>query len=128
MTWLAFGPLYFYWHYTKGARDFFVVWKNLLWFEYHFFSIPVMFQTLFVPFRRMAESYPKLLDIEEFFSAFVVNILMRLVGAVIRLGIIIVGASLWLILLLVGVLAFIAWFILPVILVFMFVSGIYHLF
>ena len=127
MNWLTFVPLYFQWHYTKGTKDLVAVWSNFLWFEFHFFSVPVMLKTLFVPFRRLGETYPKFIDFEEFFSALLVNTLMRIVGAVLRLCIIVVGLLTWVILFGLGIAVFAAWLLLPALLVVMFINGLSHL-
>jgi len=86
-----------------------------------------MVRTLFVPFRRLGESYPKFANIWEYFSAFIVNTLMRLVGAVLRFVIIIIGLVTWILLFSLGLLAFLIWLILPALLVFMFIKGVYYL-
>lgn len=67
------------------------IFGNMVWFLYNFFSIPILLRTLFAPFKRLDEGYKKGLDLGAFFETLIVNMLMRLVGAALRLFLIMIG-------------------------------------
>jgi len=113
MALLALVPRYGLWHYTLGISDFIGVFKNILWFEYHFFSIPLLFQTLFTPWRRLKEERKRVFEIEDVLSVILVNIMMRLVGAVVRLATIAIGVFLMAATIVVGICLFLFWLIMP---------------
>lgn len=107
---------YIRWHYGKAFDELHIFWKNLLWFFYHFFSMPLLLKTMFRPiFRIHASSAPGTgLDLERIFENLAVNVIARIVGFFLRIGVIVVGGLIELVVLLTGPLIFLAWFILPV--------------
>jgi ABC-type multidrug transport system fused ATPase/permease subunit len=121
---IMFIPGYLLWHYTRAIKDFFKVSGNFIWFFYHFFSIPVLFGTLVTPFRRMEEKYKKELNIEAFFEALIVNIIMRIIGALSRATVILVGIIAILLTIVSSVALFIVWLLLPLLVPTFFLLGI----
>lgn len=115
---------YLTWHYTKAFADIFVVWGNFLWFVLHFFSVPVLFRTLFSPWRRLHEVYQKGFDPGAFFGTLIVNLIMRVVGVAIRIAFIIIGLVFFLFVLVTGILFFLFWIIAPLALFIMVTTGI----
>lgn len=114
---------YFVWHYTRAYRELIHIEKNILWFLFHFFSLPELTRTLFSPWKRLGENYGSIFDTEEFFAALVTNSLMRIVGIVMR-AIIIGAGSIVLIVALVGsFIAVFVWTLLPLIIIFAFITG-----
>lgn len=107
---------YIYWHYGKAFDELHTFWKNLLWFFYHFFSMPLLLKTLFRPiFRIHASSTPGTgLDLERMFENLTVNVIARIVGIFLRIVVIVIGGLIECIVLLAGPLIFLAWFILPI--------------
>jgi hypothetical protein len=92
MSFVMFFPAYFTWHYSAALLSLFNIWRSLVWFTYHFFSVGLLLRTLFSPWRRLGEDYKKgSLDMESWFETLVVNSLMRVVGVIIRLVVVIVG-------------------------------------
>jgi len=105
---------YLFWHYGAAFRDMMVVWGNLFWFVLHFFSIPTLLRTLFSPWKRITEKYHKS-GLEDFATTVLVNIMTRVIGAIIRVFVITFG-----ILVLLGLFALmtaflIAWILAPLI-------------
>ena len=76
---------YLAWHYTTGLLDCLQLLGNFLWFVYHFFSVPVIVRTLLTPWRRLGEPYRGGFNPERLLETFIVNLLMRLFGFVVRI-------------------------------------------
>ena len=115
---------YFYWHYTRALSDFFRVWGNFFGVFWCFFSIGLLLGTLFSPLQRLDEQYKKGLYPEQWFETFVVNSLMRLTGAVVRLVLIAIGIVALLATAVFGVGFFIAWLLVPLLVAATFIGGI----
>ena len=120
---LSFG--YIYWHYTRAIKELFLNIKNFLWFLYNFFSIGLLTSTLFSPWLGLGEKYNRedILNFADHLGAFFVNTIMRLIGAVVRLVVIIFGLILMLCCAIVGFLLIAAWILYPVIIIFFLYSG-----
>jgi hypothetical protein len=92
MKFLQVFAEYLKWHYSKAVISAFYLWKNLTVFFFNYFSIKILFINFFSPWRRMSEYYPKWYQFKEFFSAILLNTLMRIVGVIIRIPVIIFGS------------------------------------
>lgn len=121
-------PGYILWHYTLAFRDIVHVWGNFMWFVNHQFSILHLISTLFSPWHRVQEGKPENFDIEDYAATIVVNLMSRLVGALMRIIIIAIGLFFMLLTLVSGVLFFLLWIVAPVVVVGLFLLGIYYLF
>ncbi len=115
MLLLAIFHDYFVWHYSRAFKELFGLWKNFLWFVTHFFSLPQLTRTFFAPFKRIQERRKRGFDIEDWLGVFLVNIISRLIGALLRSVLITVGLLCWLLTALVGGMIFLLWVVLPVI-------------
>ena len=104
---------YLLWHYTKAFADLWHFFENLLWAVYNIFSIFFLLRSLFSPFERVHEKYGSSIDAEDFFENIMANIILRLVGAILRLCIIVIGLVLLLLTCALEIIAFIAWPLLP---------------
>ena len=114
-------PYYLAWHYSEALNDMRRIWKNFFVFLFNFFSISLLIRTLFSPWHRMQENYTK---IEDFFGNLIVNTLMRIVGAVIRLIFIIMGVISLVLCAVLGLVALAFWLVLPFLLIYTFLQGI----
>jgi len=85
MTWWRLVRAYIFWHYSAALGAWWQIYVNSLWFLFHFFSIPILFRTLFAPWRRLAESYPKGFSPKAVAETLLINFLMRLVGFIFRI-------------------------------------------
>ena len=121
------GSNYAVWHYTRGVHDLFVIWKNIMWFVKEFFSINLLFKTFFKPWKRLQEKHYRNEGISEFLSNILINVMMRIVGMIIRSVVILVGLFVLLISTVFGILLFGIWFILPPLNIFLFIAGIISL-
>lgn len=104
--------------------DYYRITRNYLWFFWHFFAIPLHLKTLFIPWRRLSEDAGRHLDIERAFERMIVNTLMRIVGALVRLVFIALGIFVLGIAFLVFLIAGIVWTALPVMILHLFINGI----
>ncbi len=118
---------YAQWHYTKALALMTHVFANLLWFIWHFFSIPQLAKTLFSPFKRITEKR-KGFSFEDIAGTIIVNLLSRLIGAMIRISIVLAGLiSLTFAVLLFG-LTYLLWFFLPAMIMVILVYGLVLIF
>lgn len=114
MSFLAIIPSYLYWHYTEAFKDMTRVWTNVLWFLASFFSLGLLLRTFFAPWRRIAETRKSgTFGVENIAEVIVTNTVMRVLGAVMRLCIIFVGALAILVVFWGGLALYLAWLLLP---------------
>ncbi len=114
-------PYYLSWHYTEALVDMRRIWTNFFVFIFNFFSISLLLQTLFSPWHKVQESYGK---IEDLFGNIIINTMMRLVGAIVRLIFIVMGVFSLITCAVVGLAAVVFWLVLPFILIYTFLQGI----
>lgn len=125
---MAFGRLlrsYFGWHYSQALVAWWRIYGNGLWFLFHFFSVALLFRTLFSPWRRLAESYPGRFAPESIAETLVVNLLMRLVGFTIRVIFLSVALVVLAGAFLLGWITLIVWLCAPFLIPILFFTGFY---
>ncbi|MDD5144735.1 MAG: hypothetical protein PHW72_01270 [Candidatus Pacebacteria bacterium] len=66
-------------------------WKNFLKFNLNYFSVGLLVKTFFYPWRKYKMSYGKGLDFQKNIEVFFSNLIFRLLGAIIRSGLIAAG-------------------------------------
>lgn len=115
---------YFRWHYSMAVSDLVRIVGNFLWFFYEFFSIPLLLKTLFVPFHRLNEAPKKGFHVGAWFEAFIVTSLMRLVGALLRILLVVFGIFFLALTVVVGSAVLITWVLAPLFLTFLVASGV----
>lgn len=125
-----FLPCYAKWHYGQALADIARVWRNYLWFFYNFFSIPVLISTFLTPFNLLGEPYRKGggFDVGKLFETLLVNVLMRFVGAGVRLSTIITGFFVLVVIFIIGAVALAVWVAMPLVIVWFVVAGVRSLF
>lgn len=119
---------YVKWHYLDAPRDILRGWGNILWFNFNYFSVPLLLQTFFSPWRRIAWDYGRGFDIGVYLFTFSSNLISRILGAIVRSFLIVAGLVVQLALLFLGSLLFLFWFVLPAIIAAAFIYGIFLLF
>lgn len=120
---------YLFWHYSRALLDMFGIMRNYAWAIGHVFSVRIILSTLFVPWHRMHEHSAGLFsDPAEFFGNLLVNTTLRIIGFIVRTGILLIALLAWVALVLVGVLVLLSWVMLPVVLVMLTISAITSLF
>ncbi|NTV22676.1 MAG: hypothetical protein HGB03_03925 [Candidatus Yonathbacteria bacterium] len=125
---VSFFGRYVIWHYTRALTELTTTGATLVWFVGRFFSIGTLIRTFFSPWKRMAESYPSIVDIGHFIETFIVNTLMRAIGMITRTVLIFIGLIALFISSLLYVCAFIVWIFAPLLLAWIIGSGVYLLF
>lgn len=115
---------YIRWHYYEGLLSIYFIIGNFVWFFYEFFSIPLLLKTLFSPFHRLDEGYAKGLKLEQWAQTFIVNSLMRIVGAFLRLFLILIGIIMIVLTVLFGAFFLIVWALAPLLLIFLVLYGV----
>ena len=104
---------YLEWYFVDRTRVVLIAWKNFLRFYLNYFSIPILFRTLFSPWKRISEAYGKKFDPGHYVEAFVMNVMSRTIGAIIRICFLFVGIFCQIIVFLSGLVFLIFWIIAP---------------
>ncbi len=119
---------YIRWHYGQALKEIWELERDFLWFGYHFFSIPVLFQTLFSPFYRIRESYKGWASFEALLENAVANVVSRFVGLFLRLFVIAFGIIFEIVIFLLLIPAYTVWILFPVLIPALIYSGFILLF
>ena len=106
------------WHFYEMPKFLLSVWRNYLLFGLNYFSIPLLVKTLFSPWRRYNWIYPKGFDVKEFFNTLISNTFSRILGAICRIVLIVVGAIAQFFIFVIGIAVIILWFLIPFIIIF----------
>jgi hypothetical protein len=119
---IIFG--YLGWHYSKAIRSLTRVWKIFLTFIFNYFSIDLLFKNFLDPWKRMNDNYPKNFNLKDYFYAFVTNMIVRIVGIIMRTILIIIGLTCYIAFALFYPLAIIGWLLLPSLIVVLIIFGV----
>ncbi|MCK4354938.1 hypothetical protein KAW43_01115 [Candidatus Parcubacteria bacterium] len=114
---------YLYWHYCAQARAILRAWKNFLAFNFNYWSVPLLLRTLFSYWHKYQEPYARGFDPKEYFETFCMNMISRMIGSIIRTGMIIIGIITEIIVVIAGIIIFLGWLILPIFLFSCFIYG-----
>jgi len=116
------------WYFIDFPKKIIDAWKNFLKFGLHYFSIPYLLKTFFAHWHKYFWQYPKALDIAKILEVWASNLISRIVGAVARSFLILLGLIFEILILIFGILVILFWFLLPIFLFLIFVYGIRFLF
>ena len=114
---------YLKWHYSKAIYSLTNIWKNFLFFIFEYFSINLLFKNFFSPWKRMTNNYPKKFSAKKYFYTFTANLIVRVVGMIMRLCLIIIGLASYALLALFYPVALILWLFLPLIILILITDG-----
>lgn len=116
---------YIQWHYIRAFRSIWRVTNNFVYFFYHLFSIPLLVHTLFAPWKKMTEQKKKgLASPGQVFERVFGNLLVRIVGALVRLATLSVGLLFCAGVFICGVLFTVFWVLMPVVMILALIVGI----
>ena len=115
---------YLKWHYGKAIRSVGSIWGIFLLFVADYFSLKLLFKNFFDPWKRMTDAYPKKINFKEYFYAFITNLIVRVVGIIMRTVLIIIGLTAYILTAILFPFVMIVWLLLPLIILGIIGSGI----
>ena len=114
---------YLVWYFFDTPKGILRAWRNCLKFNLNHWSVPLLLQTWLSPWRRYRYSYGKGFSFTKYFEVFSFNLISRVIGAIIRSSLIVIGSLMEILILLAGAAVFLFWLILPLLLFFGFIYG-----
>ena len=108
---------YLIWQLFDVPKGLIGAWKNFLLFNLNYFSIVLLFKTLFSPWRKYKWSYGRGFDIGRYLETFFSNLVSRTLGAIIRSFLIFIGLMAEIFIVFAGLIVFIGWLIMPAFLI-----------
>jgi len=105
------------WHFFEMPKFLFEVWSNYFNFASNLFSVPLLLRTFLSPWRRYKWNYPRGFNLTEFLNTFISNSFSRILGAMMRIVLIVLGIILQIFIAIVGFIIMLAWIFLPFIIV-----------
>ena len=120
--------IFWRWYYGRAVKDVLAGWRNFVIFVSEYFSIPLLFKTLFSPWKRDITKKPRGLDFKKLFEYLTYNLISRGVGFFVRFVTILIGIIFLLLTAVAGAVLFIIWLVLPLIILGLFVMAIILIF
>lgn len=114
---------YLSWHFFDVPKKILKAFKNILLFNLEYFSIFLLLKTFFSHWRRYSFAYPRGFDIRAYAWVFFSNLISRILGAVVRTFLIVLGILVEILILFLGGIVFLGWFFFPFILVLLLYFG-----
>ena len=105
------------WQFFDVPKNILKAWKDFLDFGLYYFSVSLLIKTFFSPWRRYKWSFGKGFDIGKYFEAFFSNLIFRILGAILRCFLIIIGLLFEIFIIFAGAIVFFGWLILPALLI-----------
>ncbi|MDD5606419.1 MAG: hypothetical protein PHN37_00960 [Candidatus Pacebacteria bacterium] len=115
---------YICWHFIDAPKAILKAWNNILCFSFNYFSLPLLFKTFFSYWKRFYFSYGKRFDLKKYSEAFSLNLMSRIIGAIIRFFVIIFGLIFSLVVFLICLIFLLIWILMPIWLIYLFLYGI----
>lgn len=119
---------YLQWQFLIAPKNIFLGWRNFFMFNLNYFSVFPLMKTLFSPWRRYNWVYPKGFDIAKYFEILSSNLISRMMGAIMRSSLIVIGLIMEILIIIAGIIILIAWLALPAILILGLIFGLNLLF
>ncbi len=104
------------WYFFDAPKGILKAWKNFLVFNFNYFSIFLLLRSLVSPWRRYSYGYGRGFYLNRYLYAFCFNMVSRGVGATVRIIAIIAGLLCEALIFILGIIAFLGWLVLPIIL------------
>lgn len=109
--------VWFVWQFYEMPKILIIAWWNYVLFGLDYFSVPLLLKTLFSPWRRYNWVYPRGFDALEFLNTLLSNFFSRIIGAVCRIALIIVGSIAEFFIVVAGFLVVLFWLVIPFIII-----------
>lgn len=106
-----------FWHFVEVPGQIVAGWKNFLKFNLNYFSIGLLLKSLFSPWRADKGAYARGFDIKQYFNTFLGNMISRILGAIIRLVVIVAGLAFEFVIFWAGLFVLLFWIFLPIIVI-----------
>jgi len=106
-----------FWHFIEVPKSILLGWKSFLKFNLNYFSMGALLMSLFAPWKGDTGDYGRGFDAKRYFDTFLGNMISRILGAIIRLVIIVIGLIFFIATLFVGFFVLLIWILLPVIVI-----------
>jgi len=115
---------YLTWHFLDVPKEILRAWKNFLYFNLNYFSVLTLLKTFFSYWRGYYYPYGKKWNLMRYLEAFIFNnIMSRGIGMFFRTILIVIGLVLEIPIFLGGIIIFIGWLFLPLLLLSVFFFG-----
>jgi len=108
---------YLTWHFIDMPKGILKGWKNFLFFNLNYFSVPALLETFFSHWHGYRYSYGKRFMPTRYFEAFVFNVFSRTIGIILRVIFISLSLLIEIPIFFIGLIVFLVWFILPFLLI-----------
>jgi len=105
------------WQFFDAPKAILIAWKNFLLFNLNYFSIPLLLRTYFSHWHRYSYSYEKVFEFWKNIEVFVFNMMSRIIGAILRTFFIIIGATVEVAIVMIGLIILLTWLALPFLLI-----------
>ena len=109
--------LWFFWYFFEMPQNILKAWKNFLLFNLNYFSVTLLLKTLFSHWKRYSWKRGRGFNIGEYFSVLLSNLMSRFIGAIVRSVLILIGLIFEAFIIFFGIVIFLGWFILPILLI-----------
>lgn len=119
---------YLIWHFIEVPQKIAKGILNFLRFGFHYFSLGFLLKTFFSPWHRFYWQYPRGFDPAKYFEIFLSNQISRLIGAIVRLFLILACFVFEISVIVGGMLSLLVWLFSPIVLIFSFLYGVKFLF
>jgi hypothetical protein len=114
-----FQNIFFQWlefQFIDVPRGILKAWRNYLLFNLKYFSIKLLLRTLFSYWRNYYWAAPRGFDAGGYFGAKAGNFISRILGALMRSFLIIIGLAMEIFIFAAGAIVFLVWLVLPALL------------
>lgn len=112
--------VFIYWYFVVAPKNILGIWNNYLAAVMHYFSVPLLFRTLFSYWHRDLEGYERASDLGSYFAIFTINLLSRIFGFVVRIWTIFFSFIALLCVCLIGGICLLGWVAAPIVIPFAF--------
>lgn len=108
---------YLIWYFWEVPGKILEALRNFLLFNINYFSIPLLFKTLFSHWRRYRWSYKGGFSPARYIEVYFSNFISRVLGAIVRSILILLGLLVEIFIFLGGMIIFFGWLFLPLLMV-----------
>lgn len=103
----------FVWQFLDVPKGILKAWRNFLVFNLNYFSVHILLKTYFSYWRRYSSPYGGTFEFWKNLETFIFNTMSRIMGALLRTFFIIFGIVTEVLIFIIGLMVFIAWLLLP---------------